>query len=205
MFPTPPSEVTGSSFSVSSSTDFDTVTGIYTEEGYPHEMASIHRDIDTPAISSAVQLKDKSKLSSLPDELQLQIFGYLDKIDAACFGLSSPKSYPIFREIHGTKMPLNTRRVGPNPFESAWEIVGIPKCKHCGVYRCELWQHLKTWMPKELEYCTLKQNFGPRAEESASETCRRGKPSKPNRCGRHPVRTTTIHQDDPLMPLDSKL
>jgi hypothetical protein len=51
-------------------------------------------------------------------------------------------------------------------------------------------------MPKELEYCAFKQNFGIPAGNNAHASCYRGKPSKPKRCGRHPLRTTSVHQDD---------
>jgi hypothetical protein len=135
-------------------------------------------------------------LSTLPTELLLEIFSYLDKIDSCCLGLAAPNLYVVYRAIHGTKMPLNTRRVGPNSLEAAWEVVGKRECKQCGIYRCELHQHIKSWMPKELEYCAFKQNFGVPASNNAHATCYRGKPSKPKRCGRHPLRTTSVHQDD---------
>lgn len=154
----------------------------------------------TPDMIRRLSLLPKSKssatLSSLPAELQLEIFSHLDKIDSVCLGLTSQRAYDICRAIYGTKMPLNTRRIGPNSLESAWEVVGKQECKQCGMFRCELWKHIKTWMPKELEYCAMKQNFGSPARPGAAESCYRGKPSKPRRCGRHPVRTTTIHQDD---------
>ncbi len=137
-----------------------------------------------------------STLPSLPTELQLEIFSYLDKIDSCCLGLTSRSSYLIYRAIHGTKMPLNTRRIGPNKLEAAWEVVGKQECSHCGMYRCELHEHIKSWMPMELEYCAMKQNFGLPAPRNAHANCYRGKPSKPKRCGRHPLRTTSIHQDD---------
>ena len=142
-----------------------------------------------------------SALERLPTELHLEIFKYLDKIDSVCLGLASPKIYPFYRAIHGVKMPLNTRRVGPNSLESAWEVVGKQICNQCGLYRCELHQHIKTWMPRGLEYCAFKQNFGTAAAEHANTTCYRGKPSKPKRCGRHPLRTTSVHQDDAFVGL----
>lgn len=136
-------------------------------------------------------------LPLLPTELKLEIFSYLDLIDSTCLGLASPNLYVVHRAIHGTKIPLNTRRIGPNKLESAWEVVGKQECKQCGIYRCELHQHIRTWMPKDLEYCSMKGNFGLPAKENAfHQTCYRGKPSKPKRCGRHPLRTTSIHQDD---------
>ncbi len=136
-------------------------------------------------------------LPLLPTELKLEIFSYLDLIDSTCLGLTSRNLYVVHRAIHGTKIPLNTRRIGPNKLESAWEVVGKQECKQCGIYRCELHQHIKTWMPMELEYCSMKGNFGLPAKENAfHKTCYRGKPSKPKRCGRHPLRTTSVHQDD---------
>ena len=135
-------------------------------------------------------------LEFLPTELQFMIFKELDKIDSCCLGLAHPNLYVVHRAIHGTKMPLNTRRIGPNSLESAWEVVGRQECKQCGVYRCELHAHIKTWMPANLEYCAMKQNFGFPARNGAPDTCYRGKPSKPRRCGRHPTRTTSVHQDD---------
>ncbi|PBP18608.1 F-box domain-containing protein [Diplocarpon rosae] len=136
-------------------------------------------------------------LALLPNELKLEIFSYLDLIDSTCLGLTAPNLYVAHRAIHGTKIPLNTRRIGPNKLESAWEVVGKQECKQCGIYRCELHSHIKAWMPKELEYCSMKVNFGlPAGEHAVHQTCFRGKPSKPKRCGRHPSRTTSVHQDD---------
>jgi hypothetical protein len=140
-------------------------------------------------LSSLPRRRSGASLPTLPTELQFEIFSYLDQIDSACLGLTSPRSYEIFRAIHGTKMPLNTRRNGPNKLEAAWEVVGKQMCEHCGIYRCELHKHIKSWMPEGLEYCNMKRNFGVPAKDGANATCYRGKPSKPRRCGRHPVRT----------------
>ena len=95
-------------------------------------------------LSLLQQPKNGSSLENLPTELLLEVFKHLDKIDSVCLGLAAPEIYPVFRAIHGTKMPLNTRRIGPNSLESAWEIVGKQSCKQCGVFRCELHQHIKT-------------------------------------------------------------
>jgi hypothetical protein len=134
-------------------------------------------------------------LTTIPTELQIEIFSHLDKIDSVCLGLTCRRAYSVYRAVYGTKMPLNTRRIGPNSLESAW-VSGKQECKQCGAARCELWKHIRTWMPPNLEYCSMKQNFGSPARPGAAESCFRSKPSKPRRCGRHPVRTTTIHQDD---------
>jgi hypothetical protein len=124
-----------------------------------------------------------ASLQGLPNELQTMIFGNLDKIDAVCLGLSNVRTYEVYKAIHGKKMPLNTRRSGPNipNMERVWEVVGKNTCPHCGNYRCQLYEHVKSWMPETLEYCQFSQKFGSRAKEGAKETCYRGKPSKPNR------------------------
>jgi hypothetical protein len=69
------------------------------------------------------------------------------------------------------------------------------------VFRCELWKHIESWIQQTergnngLEYCSMAVKFGP-AGEGHRDNCYRVKPSKPRRCGKHPVRTTTVHQDD---------
>jgi hypothetical protein len=180
--------------------DYDTPATADTGMTTPEEDAwvlKITPDI-VRRLSCLPQLNSGPTLESLPNELLLEIFSHLDKIDSTCLGLASPKIYPVYTEIHGAKMPLNTRRIGPNSLESCWEVFGKQQCKQCGIFRCELHQHIKTWMPQGLEYCAFKQNFGLAAAEHANATCYRGKPSKPKRCGRHPLRTTSMHQDDGL-------
>ncbi|PQE07608.1 F-box domain-containing protein [Rutstroemia sp. NJR-2017a BBW] len=153
-----------------------------------------------PPLPSILTSASAPSLSTLPNELKLEIFSYLDPIDGTAFGLTSRHSYLIYRAIFPSPIPLSTRRVGPNSLEAAWAFKGgngEQKCAHCGVYRCELWKHISTWMGAEREYCSMKGNFGRRGREGTEERgCWRGKPSKPRRCGRHPERTTTVHQDD---------
>ncbi|KAH8821037.1 hypothetical protein F5884DRAFT_766354 [Xylogone sp. PMI_703] len=155
----------------------------------------------TPEIARRLSVippvREGPALHTLPTELHLEIFGYLDNIDSVCLGLAARNLYLVFRAIHGTKMPLTTRRTGPNKLESAWGIAGKQECKHCGMYRCELYRHIKTWMGDDVEYCAMKRNFGRKAATGSAEDCYRGKPSKPRRCGRHPLRTTSTHESDP--------
>lgn len=148
-------------------------------------------------LSVLPQVREGPALDTLPTELHLEIFSYLDKIDSTCLGLASRNLYLVFRALHGTKMPLNTRRVGPNKLESAWKALGKQECSHCGTYRCELHRHIKTWMGPDVEYCAMKRNFGRIAPNGAPDDCHRGKPTKPKRCGRHPLRTTSVHESDP--------
>ncbi|CAL3967611.1 hypothetical protein PZA11_003864 [Diplocarpon coronariae] len=190
--------------SSASSNDADEESRTNTDIDMPSTPETEEDDWDfqiTPEIIrrlSLIPIHDTApSLALLPNELKLEIFGYLDLIDSTCLGLTAPNLYVAHRAIHGTKIPLNTRRIGPNKLESAWEVVGKQECKQCGIYRCELHSHIKTWMPKELEYCSMKVNFGlPAGEHAVHQTCYRGKPSKPKRCGRHPSRTTSVHQDD---------
>jgi len=153
-----------------------------------------------PPLPSILTAASPPTLSTLPNELKLEIFSYLDPIDGTAFGLTSRHSYLIYRAIFPSPIALSTRRVGPNALEAAWAFKGgngEQKCAHCGVYRCELWKHISTWMGADREYCSMKGNFGRKGREGMEERgCWRGKPSKPRRCGRHPERTTTVHQDD---------
>jgi hypothetical protein len=141
----------------------------------------------------------EATLQGIPTEMQCHIFAFLDKIDSVALALSSPHMYSVYVAIYRQPvLPLNTRRIGPNNLESCWEIVGVPLCGHCGSDRCELWRHIKGWITNnnDLEYCSMKHKFGSPAKPGAALNCYRNKPSKPKRCGRHPIRTTTVHQDD---------
>ncbi|CAD6505151.1 BgTH12-00646 [Blumeria graminis f. sp. triticale] len=129
----------------------------------------------------------------LPTELLLEIFSNLDQIDSCALGLSSNFLYGIYRALHGIKMPLSTRRLGPNSLESAWQIAGF-MCGQCGIQRCELYQHIKSWMPPDLEYCAMKRTFGIRSQSELYATCYRNRPRTPSWCGRHPLRTMVISQ-----------
>jgi hypothetical protein len=179
------------------STDTDLTTPEEEEEEEEEEEWEFQMTPDIKRrLSLLPQHKSGASLPNLPTELQLEVFSHLDQIDSCCLGLTSRNSYLMFRALHGTKMPLNTRRTGPNELEKAWELDTKQECKQCGAYRCELHVHIKSWMPKELEYCSFKGNFGSAADNGAKASCYRGKPSKPKRCGRHPLRTQSVHQDD---------
>lgn len=142
-------------------------------------------EMTTEVKARVAQLPDSkpaASLQGLPVELQVEIFGYLDQIDSVCLGLSNAGSYNVYRALHGIKMPLNTRRPVPVHLERVCEAGGKKKpCDHCGNFRCQLYEHIKSWMPKGLEYCQFSQKFGSCAEEGAKDSCYRGKPSKPNR------------------------
>lgn len=58
-------------------------------------------------------------------------------------------------------------------------------CRKCGIYRCELWRHLKGWMGDQYEYCETKEVYGAPAGEGAKGFCYMSSPKNPHRCGRH--------------------
>jgi len=128
----------------------------------------------------------KLSLDTLPIELHLLVFQHLDPIESTCLGLSSRKLYHVHRCINGT-VPLNVRRKGPNDLERVWVGLDQQQCRHCGIYRCELHAHLRTWIPEKYEYCYIRQIFGLTAELSGTERCYRNCPPVPSMCGRHPV------------------
>lgn len=142
-------------------------------------------------VASLPDYNSKPSLPGLPVELQLAIFHYLDNIDSVCLGLTNPRSYDIYRALYGIQMPLNTRRDSQNSLDRSWEVVGKLSCRHCGNFRCELYEHIKTWMPEGLEYCKMTKKFGSCADADAKDACYRGKPSKPNRKSSHEIISCT--------------
>lgn len=64
-------------------------------------------------------------------------------------------------------------------------VRGQAYCRKCGVCRCELHKHIQDWMGEGLEYCSVKQKFGPVAPEGSKPFCYMSVPKDPHRCGRH--------------------
>ncbi|AEO59246.1 hypothetical protein MYCTH_2315675 [Thermothelomyces thermophilus ATCC 42464] len=71
-------------------------------------------------------------------------------------------------------------------------VRGQGYCRMCGVTRCQLHKHIQEWMGEGLEYCSVKQKYGPVAPEGAKSYCYMSKPGDPRRCGRHYVRKNTV-------------
>ncbi|KAL1839965.1 hypothetical protein VTJ49DRAFT_970 [Mycothermus thermophilus] len=161
---------------------------------------------------------DTLSLMDLPAELHYSIMDFLDPIDSTCLGLTNKHFYAIHRRLRGT-VPLTTRRDGPNDLEWAWHLAGnivrkdptstshgldekdknaLSKlrirgqgyCRMCGVTRCQLHKHIQEWMGEGLEYCSVKQKFGPVAPEGAKSYCYMSKPGDKSKCGRHKGRST---------------
>lgn len=138
------------------------------------------------ALPPLVTAEPNTSLSSLPTELHLLIFSSLDPIDSTCLGLTSRHFYTAYRTKHRVRVPLNQRRRGPNKLESAWEVLGpVAGCRYCGIYRCELHNHIREFMPGRYEYCAVRGVFGLKAGEGVNERCFRSNPPKPMMCGRH--------------------
>lgn len=71
-------------------------------------------------------------------------------------------------------------------------VRGQAYCRKCGVCRCELHKHIQDWMGEGMEYCSVKQKFGPVAIEGARPFCYMSTPRDPTRCGRHRVRKDRV-------------
>ncbi|GAB1316243.1 F-box domain containing protein [Madurella fahalii] len=75
---------------------------------------------------------------------------------------------------------------------SKLRIRGQAYCRKCGVTRCQLHKHIQDWMGEGLEYCSVKQKFGPVAPEGAKSYCYMSRPGDTRRCGRHYVRKSKV-------------
>lgn len=153
------------------------------ESGVVSESESLDEEVATLLTASVgiVQpAKTSTGITSIPTELHYMIFSHLDPIDSTCLGLTNSHFYSMQQSLNG-QVPLGTRRTGPNPLERAWK----GNCRHCGAHRCQLYRHLKDWMPTDYEYCAIRQVYGCEAEEGAERYCYRSNPSKPGLCGRH--------------------
>ncbi|OAA77233.1 hypothetical protein LEL_04056 [Akanthomyces lecanii RCEF 1005] len=64
-------------------------------------------------------------------------------------------------------------------------VKGQVYCRKCGISRCELHRHLKSWMGDGYEYCEIKERFGKPAPDGAKSYCFMSSPKDRNRCGRH--------------------
>ncbi|OIW29152.1 hypothetical protein CONLIGDRAFT_578185 [Coniochaeta ligniaria NRRL 30616] len=71
-------------------------------------------------------------------------------------------------------------------------VKGQAYCRKCGVCRCELHKHIQDWMGEGMEYCSVKQKFGPVALEGSKPFCYMSMPRDPTRCGRHRVRRDKV-------------
>jgi hypothetical protein len=71
-------------------------------------------------------------------------------------------------------------------------VKGQAYCRKCGVCRCELHKHIQEWMGEGMEYCIVRQKYGPVAPEGSKPFCYMSTPRNPNRCGRHRVKKDIV-------------
>lgn len=64
-------------------------------------------------------------------------------------------------------------------------VKGQVYCRKCGISRCELHRHIKSWMGDGYEYCEIKERFGRPAPDGAKSYCFMSSPKDRHRCGRH--------------------
>ncbi|KAM7199361.1 hypothetical protein V8F20_005756 [Naviculisporaceae sp. PSN 640] len=86
----------------------------------------------------------------------------------------------------------NTQGLSERSALSKLRVRGQGYCRKCGITRCELHKHIQEWMGEGLEYCSVKQKFGPAAQEGAKPYCYMSKPGDKSRCGRHHVRKSKV-------------
>jgi hypothetical protein len=150
----------------------------------------------------------------LPGELHYAIFDFLDPIDSTCLGLTNKHFYAIHRRMHGT-VPLSARREGPNELEWAWHLhiaaKGTAVDRKPAVFETadgsgqaktreekEKEKHalqklrIQDWMGEGMEYCSVKQKYGPVALDGSKPYCYRNSPKDPSRCGRHKVKKDKV-------------
>ncbi|KAK4142070.1 uncharacterized protein C8A04DRAFT_13558 [Dichotomopilus funicola] len=75
-------------------------------------------------------------------------------------------------------------------------VRGQGYCRMCGVTRCQLHKHIQEWMGEGLEYCSVRQKFGPVAPEGSKSYCYMSKPGDQRRCGRHSAKKKTVEVKD---------
>ncbi|KAJ4388473.1 hypothetical protein N0V85_007519 [Neurospora sp. IMI 360204] len=75
---------------------------------------------------------------------------------------------------------------------SQLRVRGQAYCRKCGVTRCQLHKHIQEWMGDNMEYCSIREKFGPIAPEGAKSYCYMSKPGDKTRCGRHFVRKSKV-------------
>jgi hypothetical protein len=68
---------------------------------------------------------------------------------------------------------------------SKLRVRGQGYCRMCGVTRCQLHKHIQEWMGEGLEYCYVKEKYGPIAPAGSKSYCYMSRPGDRYKCGRH--------------------
>lgn len=181
-------------------------------EGSPGRYVQTQTYTSCPALMPITD-RFSATFLTLPTELHYEIFKWLDPLDSTCLGLTARSFYTIHWHLYGA-VPLSYRRNGSNGSEHVWKHISFlfqpsngfcleysgmlsgidladinhPYCRHCGLYRCELYRHLQHWMEVQytpVEYCRVTERFGPVPSSPTSEDCYRCNPRNSLQCGRH--------------------
>lgn len=102
----------------------------------------------------------------------------------------SPTPEPVV-VVGGNQMTAEQKEKERNALAKL-RVKGQAYCRKCGVCRCELHKHIQEWMGEGMEYCSVKQKFGPVALEGSKPFCYRSTPRDPTRCGRHRVKKDKV-------------
>ncbi|KAM4065636.1 F-box domain-containing protein [Hirsutella rhossiliensis] len=181
----------------------------------PRRSYSVTDKEPEPVAPGQPRPSSRMTILDLPSEMHYDLFDLLDPIDGVCLGLAHSKLYAIHRRKYG-KVPLCSRYAGPNDMEWAWRgagplirpsrqtdngkgsrldqlrVRGQVYCRKCGISRCELHRHLKSWMGDGYEYCEITKMYGKPAGQDAKNYCFMKSPKNPHRCGRHGGKKSVI-------------
>ncbi|KAM3505820.1 hypothetical protein MY11210_007815 [Beauveria gryllotalpidicola] len=87
------------------------------------------------------------------------------------------------------RVPEETSRDGSPAAAAAaldkLRVKGQVYCRKCGIARCELHRHIRSWMGDGYQYCEITERFGRPAPDGAKSYCFMSSPKDRRRCGRH--------------------
>ncbi|KAE9375328.1 hypothetical protein N431DRAFT_531266 [Stipitochalara longipes BDJ] len=69
--------------------------------GNPGQSENMDLTIGVPSNAESGETEVKVTISSLPTELHIKIFNYLDRASSTCFGLTAKNYYPIHKDLRG--------------------------------------------------------------------------------------------------------
>lgn len=82
----------------------------------------------------------KPHITTLPPEVHLALFDYLDRTTSACLGLTCTTFYNLHRSLHGTVSLAS-------PYEDHLAHFMLPASGDLA-----LWRRLENWFPEDLAY-----------------------------------------------------
>lgn len=184
----------------------------------PRRSYSVTDKEPEPVAPGQPRPSSRMTILDLPSETHYDLFDFLDPIDGVCLGLAHSKLYAIHRRKYG-KVSLGSGYAGPKDMEWAWRgagpllrrsptdgaraggldqlrVRGQVYCRKCGISRCELHRHLKSWMGDGYEYCDITKMYGKPAGHGARGYCFMKSPKDHHRCGNHGGKKTGVVAGD---------